>query len=342
MNRKAKFALVLVISLAASLGATAAARAATVVGQLPPPFKFAVCTGSLVAQTLVPSGTTSHRVPAGGGVITSWQTATATGAGSAKLKILRPTGPPGQYVVVAEDGPRQVAAETSPTFSGIRIPVQAGDLLGLIANGTNCISSLIGMPYGSNTFGVGDPALGSALSAHPTEWEWGVDVRATVEPDADGDGFGDETQDFCPADAVAQLPPCNVAMPAPTPSPAVAVPRPPRLSLHGRAVQAALRLGGVVELVESDRAAALRANGWLLIAGAGKRLPLLSAVAEASGDDRTRLVLRFTRAQKRRVAAALGRGQRVRVRIGVTASAGATAASAERRIAIKQAKKEGK
>ena len=43
----------------------------------------------------------------------------------------------------AEDGPRNIAANTSPTFSGIRIPVQAGDLSGCAA-GTNCTSQQAG------------------------------------------------------------------------------------------------------------------------------------------------------------------------------------------------------
>ena len=29
-------------------------------------------------------------------------------------------------------------------------------------------------------------------------------VAGTIEPDADGDGFGDETQDGCPSQAVSQ------------------------------------------------------------------------------------------------------------------------------------------
>jgi hypothetical protein len=41
-----------------------------------------------------------------------------------------------------------------------------------------------------------------------------VDVGAVLEPDADGDGFGDETQDACPSDASTQGP-CPPAVDSP-------------------------------------------------------------------------------------------------------------------------------
>src|SRR5690606_7431051 len=43
-------------------------------------------------------------------------------------------------------------------------------------------------------------------SLFKTEVDVGTPVTAVVEPDADGDGFGDETQDLCPAAAPLQGP----------------------------------------------------------------------------------------------------------------------------------------
>ncbi|HET7443435.1 MAG TPA: hypothetical protein VFJ57_02110 [Solirubrobacterales bacterium] len=340
MNRKAKFALVLAISLAASLSAAVAARAATVIGQLPAPYKFATCAGALNAQTVVPAGTTPYTVPAGGGVITSWQTTTAADSGTAKLKVLRPTGAAGQFTVVAEDGPRPVLAGTSPTFTGVRIPVQGGDTIGLVGQGVNCLALLIGMPYRLATFNPTDPSLGGSAAVKTNEWEWGLDLRATVEPDADGDGFGDETQDFCPVDGAAQLPPCTVATPAPVAIGTGSDQTPPALRLRGRNAQDALRRGGVVEVASSDEAADLSATGSLRIAGV-KRSWRLNRVAEPCGASApTRLLLTLPKAAKRAVRTAVRHGRRVSATVSVTAvDAAANSARVTRTVAIARPKK---
>jgi hypothetical protein len=334
MNRNLKLLTVLAV-LAAQLATAAAASAATEVGQLQPPYKWSGCGGTLIVETAIAPGGLSYTVPKDG-VITSWSTATVASAGSAKLKVVRPTGVAGEYRIVGEDGPRSVPANSTPTYGGVRIPVQAGDSIGLLASGTNCSAWTQSSLYQYSAFEPGtDPALGTTASITVVGSEWAVDVRALVEPDADGDGYGDETQDACPADPGAHDIPC------PPPGEA-AGPRPPRLSLHGRAVQAALKQGGIVELVGSDQAAALRATGSLAVAGSKQRLPLGTTSGGATAGGRTRLVLHFTAKAKRRVAAALRHGRRVRARISVEASAGATAASAAQQIVIEQAKKRGK
>ena len=47
----------------------------------------------------------------------------------------------------------------------------------------------------------GPLAVASRNASHTVRADGLVNVRATVEPDADGDGFGDETQDACPSKA---------------------------------------------------------------------------------------------------------------------------------------------
>jgi hypothetical protein len=54
------------------------------------------------------------------------------------------------------------------------------------------------------------PALADGQTAPAFVISSGVLINADVEPDADRDGFGDETQDRCPADASAQGLPCPV------------------------------------------------------------------------------------------------------------------------------------
>jgi hypothetical protein len=126
------------------------------------------------------------------GVITSWsyQAADAPQA-PIKFKVGRPAGG-NNFTIVAEDGPRTPARGTNNTFL-VRIPVQAGDVIGT---------------YDAHPCGRA-PAAGYAESFRDDDTPPGttapffgpfpdnvqLDVSATLEPDCDSDGFGDETQD---------------------------------------------------------------------------------------------------------------------------------------------------
>jgi hypothetical protein len=52
----------------------------------------------------------------------------------------------------------------------------------------------------------GDVPVGATQTATGPFPNYRVNVAATIEPDADEDGFGDETQDQCPTDASTQGP----------------------------------------------------------------------------------------------------------------------------------------
>src|SRR4051812_15531257 len=67
----------------------------------------------------------SYEVPAPGGVLTSWSTRAAGGAGQfLTLKVLRSTGG-GSFAVVGTDGPRALVPSAVDTFP-VNLPVQAG------------------------------------------------------------------------------------------------------------------------------------------------------------------------------------------------------------------------
>lgn len=106
-----------------------AGRAATI-GQLAPGTPTASCDNSPfdLAQPTVTSGN-GYVVPAAG-VVTSWSTNAAAGAGQMlKMKIFRLVSGT-TYTVVGHDGPRALTPSTVNTFP-THIPVQAGDVLGL-------------------------------------------------------------------------------------------------------------------------------------------------------------------------------------------------------------------
>jgi hypothetical protein len=53
-------------------------------------------------------------------------------------------------------------------------------------------------------FTTSDPGVGTNVAYPGSSNSLQLDVSAILEPDADNDGFGDETQDQCPTDATKQ------------------------------------------------------------------------------------------------------------------------------------------
>lgn len=119
------------------------------------------------------------------------------------LDVYRPAGA-GSYTLVAESlatGP--LALNGVSTYTS-RIPVQAGDLLGLGG-------PIVIFCYGTETGGEvayrekEDMGLGTT-KPFSVSTKLQVPVVARVEPDVDGDGYGDETQDQCPQSPLYQTP----------------------------------------------------------------------------------------------------------------------------------------
>jgi uncharacterized repeat protein (TIGR01451 family) len=80
----------------------------------------------------------------------------------------------------------------------VRIPVQAGDVLGAYQGGNANIASVPNDFFPDFAAAAsGDPALGSTAFFDYEPNGIKVPVTALVEPDSDGDGFGDTTQDAC-------------------------------------------------------------------------------------------------------------------------------------------------
>lgn len=113
-----------------------------------------------------------------------------------KLKVVRRT-PPDTYTIVGEDTQRPIAAGVVNTFN-TRIPVAGGELLGLWVDGSGPCTFETGNPADIVELRFGnwpEPAVGQNFPVDTTIDKQRVNVSATVEPDCDKDGFGDETQD---------------------------------------------------------------------------------------------------------------------------------------------------
>jgi hypothetical protein len=149
------------------------------------------------------------------GVITEWKTTVQLGEGPVPpeaqeligplyrqgLQVYRPAGG-NSYTLVGESlgGPLNLSGTTS---SPARVPVQAGDHLGLGGTFLTVYCPETGDAGDVAGLIVGTPSIGSTKEVElGTEAQ--VPVVAKIEPDVDGDGYGDETQDLCPQSATYQ------------------------------------------------------------------------------------------------------------------------------------------
>jgi hypothetical protein len=147
------------------------------------------------------------------GVITSWKTTLKFGEvppeeaefiGSLfrqELSVWRPAGG-NSYTLVGQSPGGPLNLNGTSTFPA-RIPVAAGDHLGLGGTSVTLICEETGSAADVSGFAVGVPPVGSTKAFLP-EPELQLPVVAKIEPDVDGDGYGDETQDLCPQSAAYQ------------------------------------------------------------------------------------------------------------------------------------------
>jgi hypothetical protein len=197
------------VVLAVSFGAglAVALSGSTEVGQTTSSPDFGV--GTPVAPFSTVPGTPSYATPQG--VLTSWRFHSSgdPAAGAVRLKIFRYIGNGSDtdlaFKVLAESSLKTLEPDTAYDFKE-RIPVDQGDLLGLTAVDDAEVGITVpGTPQNRLAqFGGGDIPPGQTGTATIAWPDRRPSVAATVEADADGDGFGDDTQDKCPVDRTTQ------------------------------------------------------------------------------------------------------------------------------------------
>jgi hypothetical protein len=190
MRRRLALATVL-----AALGPAAAAQAATTVGS--DLSKTAIAGPCATACTMFTGDNTTGApsvVAPFDGVIVRWRAKTG-GAATLALRTLRPAGT-GSYSGVASSDSQSVTTAGTPTFAS-RIPVKAGDIIGLDVGAGN--AKVVATANTTAIYAFNPPLASFAgiPGKHPNQE---LLVNADIEHDADGDGYGDETQDLCPGD----------------------------------------------------------------------------------------------------------------------------------------------
>ncbi len=112
------------------------------------------------------------------------------------------------YTVI---GQSTIMASAGTTVADVRLPVNAGDRLGLHGEpftyeGSPVISLSFyceGAPGAALGAAIGNVGPGSTAD-FGSVGEASIPLVAVLEPDVDGDGYGDETQDKCPLSAALQ------------------------------------------------------------------------------------------------------------------------------------------
>ena len=154
-------------------------------------------------QTGVSAGS-SYTVPFSG-VITSWSFHDASPIVSGlKLKVGRQAGI--GISIVGESAAPTNRGPNTQNGAFTRIPVQAGDWIGIYASGTEPCSLSTANAADTLRSIAGDQAPNSGAVAYSSASQFRLPVSAALEHDADGDGFGDESQDFCDTDAATHGP----------------------------------------------------------------------------------------------------------------------------------------
>lgn len=187
--------ILLATSAAALALLPATAPAAQQFGQVAADGAPTICT----FNTLTTIGNSAAYAAPAAGVITSMRTGTFAPLGTTvKFRAFRET----IVGTVALGTAETKTGEDKKAAALTRIPVSQGDRIGLSkpagAFSVACVTSTDDSSQSSLTAGI-DPADGTPFSDVKVVPKARANVAATLEPDADKDGYGDETQDGCPS-----------------------------------------------------------------------------------------------------------------------------------------------
>ncbi len=290
------------LAAAMSLLGAATASAATEVGD--------ECEGneasglySLVPEQHASGGALPLSAPSDG-IVTGWtiHSASAT-AVTERAAIFRPTDVTGRFQAIAETDP--VTVNSGLNSFPARLPVRTGDRFGLVGIGTDSPLFCLTSDLEDHTWSY----PGSVETGSTQQFAAGVFVRvpliASIEPDADNDGYGDESQDGCPQSAAYQ-----------TACPTV------ELSVRTVRKRKSLRL-----LVTASMAAEVTVYGQAMWGfkpknrKLGKRnliVPLYGGTKTVAPGQPTRFPIRYSKEVKRRLRRLTAK-ESIRTRITVTA-----------------------
>src|SRR3954447_3974790 len=207
------------VAIVAFLAMAPAAQGAVTIGsQIDTPSTYDNLSGycGTVCTALNQTLSDSHRAADGltapfDGVIVRWRINSGSAGNAVELRVLR-QGTGTSYTGRGKSSTQMTVSGKSPLFD-TRLPIKKDDSIGVDAHN----SALV---FASNSPGA-SAVLWGAVNSFPMALPDGTSgsgdaqtskellVQAVEEPDADGDTFGDESQDACPANPDRQAAPCE-------------------------------------------------------------------------------------------------------------------------------------
>jgi hypothetical protein len=298
------------------------AGAAVTIGQASGTDVGCATSQSFVQETTV--GGASYVAPISG-VIVSWQHLSRAGAQpTVKLKVYDPTGDPTVWFLRSQSAEKTLTASSTNTFSeSPGIPIQSDDHLGLTGLGGATMACFAGAAMGdvvrNNGLGGGDTVPGNnSLGGFSTFAR--VDAAATIEPDADGDGFGDESQDQCPADAALQAPPCATpsgSTPGSNPGGGSSADKTaPSVTLSSSDRQSVGK--GLTVQVQSNEAGTASADASVNLPGTSRTVKFKTTTASLTAGVRKKLTLKLVKKNVRKVQRAIRKKKRPKAKVTIT------------------------
>jgi hypothetical protein len=286
----------------------AGANAAVTVGQLFTP-TFSSCLAGTALQTVVSGNGYAVSSP---GVITSWswEDGDTTDVGL-EFKVGRHVSGD-DYTIVGSSVAGTQAPNTVVSFP-VRIPVKAGDVIGVFVNGGSgdCASNV----SNSDTYEFleGVNAALSSTTTYGSSTDLRFPVAAQVEPDADGDGFGDETQDRCPTNSTTQGT-CPAPPPSASPAPDTT---PPSVSISSTKSAKLSKSGGLSFTMTSSEAATGSATGTISLPSAAKTVRFNTAKVNLVPGKLTKISLKLSKSNLKKVRKVL-KHHKLKAKVTVT------------------------
>jgi len=209
--------------LAAGGAAPAAAAPPQLLGQTATTGTFGSCGHCSVVQFgSGPSASGFTYLVPSSGVLTKLQVRVGTPVDATdwvQARTFRTSGPPGA-TVISEGTQHSLAGLSAGTRTFFdRVPATAGDVLGgrfHILSRPDATPAQFGTTSTADVAGISfslppnDAEVGDLFSAEtPVPAQQRVNMHAVLESDADADGYGDTSQDLCPAIAAAATTACS-------------------------------------------------------------------------------------------------------------------------------------
>lgn len=160
------------------------------------------------AVQLADSGSSGYAIPFSG-VLTKtqvWVGHTTEAGDSVQARTFRTSGPADATVISQGTTHSLTGLPTGSAIFTDRIPATAGDVLGARYDDSPLITETpvrFQTASASDLVGTGpfSAEVGSTFTSS-TVSSWRVNMVATLEPDEDGDGYGDGSQDLCPGSPI--------------------------------------------------------------------------------------------------------------------------------------------